>query len=52
MRRLGAAGDLIEHGAGSTINVVGTPERERDFGRWAGPLGLAILRGARVRRLS
>jgi hypothetical protein len=44
-------GDLNTVGPGDLVNVVGEPNRERDYGLWAGALGSAILRGASVRRL-
>lgn len=50
-RVLGGPGDLSEVGEGETVLVRGTPKRDRDYGLWAGPLGLAVLRGASVKRL-
>lgn len=42
--------DLGECGEGDVLVVLGEPDRERDFGRWAGAIGSAVLRGAEVRR--
>lgn len=51
-RWIAGPGDLNNIGPGDTLTVSGTPDRERDFGRWGGAIGAAVLRGASVRRLS
>lgn len=43
-------GDLSALGAGDLIDVMGEPGA-RDGALWGPPLGLAVMRGASVRRL-
>lgn len=45
-RRVPGPADLHDVGPGHLLTLAGTPDREADFGRWAGALGAAAIRGA------
>lgn len=40
--------DLIGVGRPAVLVLTGEVDRETDFGRWAGAIGAAVLRGART----
>ena len=47
--RVPGPADLHHSGLGAVLVLTGTPNRDSDFGRWAGAIGAAALRGANVR---
>jgi hypothetical protein len=47
--RASGPADIGGLGAGTVLVLDGSPNFERDFGKWANALGLAAMNGAEVR---